>query len=153
MNRAMVITYEQVRSEMQAYIEASRTQFALKTVASKITSDPMEMGSFGKGGTKGMKGKNGQGDGESVKKGLHQNQSPNSNQDVVHWHCGKKGHLEHRMLVESKESIQLWWNSKRRRPRKTNRQGSRLIGTRRTTCSGGATTATSSCELSRLGVD
>ena len=43
-NRARLITNEQVRSELQAYIEACRSQFALKTVASKITSDPMDGG-------------------------------------------------------------------------------------------------------------
>ena len=71
MNRARLITYEQVRSEIQAYIGARRRQFALKTVVSKIMSDPMEVDSFGK---------KGKGD-------------PNPNKDVVCWHCGKKGHL------------------------------------------------------------
>ena len=49
-HRARPITYEQVRSEIQANIEARRNQFAVKTVASRITSDPMEVDSFGKGG-------------------------------------------------------------------------------------------------------
>ena len=81
MNRARLITYEQVRSYIQVNIVASRSHFALKTVASKITSDPMEVDSFGTGGKKGKMGKKdkkGKGDGENVKKGgQHQNQSPN----------------------------------------------------------------------------
>ena len=60
------------------------------------------------------------------------------------------------MLIESEGSLQLWWNSKQRRQRKTEerlRQLSSLVRTRRTRCSGGTTTATGSCELSGLGVD
>ena len=74
----------------------------------------MEVDSFGKGGKRGKrgkKGKKGKGDGKSGKKeGQHQNQGPNPNKDVVCWHCAKKGHFEQRVLVESKESIQLRWN-------------------------------------------
>ena len=65
MKRARLITYEQVRSEIQADIEARRSQFAFKTVATESTPDPMEVDSFGKGGKKGKKGK---GDGKSGKK-------------------------------------------------------------------------------------
>ena len=68
MNRARLITNEQVPSEIQAYTEARRRQFAFKTVATQSTSDPMEVDSFGKGGKKGKKGKKGNGDGKSVKK-------------------------------------------------------------------------------------
>ena len=60
MNLARLIGYDQVRSEIQAYIEARRSQFAFKTVAAKNTSDPMDVDSFGKGGKKGkVDGKNG----------------------------------------------------------------------------------------------
>ena len=38
MNRAQLITYEHIRSEIQAHIEARRSQFAFKTVAPKNTS-------------------------------------------------------------------------------------------------------------------
>ena len=55
MNCARLITYEQVRSEIQAYIEARRSQFALNTVATKRTSCPMEVESFGTGGKKGKR--------------------------------------------------------------------------------------------------
>ena len=55
MNRARLITYEQVRSEIQAYVEARRSQFAFQTVAAKNTSDPMDVGSFGKGSKKARK--------------------------------------------------------------------------------------------------
>ena len=48
MNRTRLITCEQVRSKIQAYIEARRSQCAFKTGAPKSTSDPMEVGSFGK---------------------------------------------------------------------------------------------------------
>ena len=57
MHRARLIMYEQVRSEIQAYMEARRSQFAFKTVVSKIPSDPMEVDNFGKGGKKGKKEK------------------------------------------------------------------------------------------------
>ena len=81
MNRARLITYEQVRSEIEAYIEARRSQFAFKTVSTKSTSDPMEVDSFGKGGKKGKKGK---GDGKSGKKeGQHQNQNQNPSNDII----------------------------------------------------------------------
>ena len=110
MSRARLITYEQVRSEIQAHMDA------LKTVASEITSDPTEADSFGKGGKKDKKGKKGKGDGKNVKKeSQHQNLSPNPNNDAVCWHCGKKEPFEHRMLVESKESVQYQWTSKQRR--------------------------------------
>ena len=56
MNRARLITWEQVRSEIQAYIEARRSQFAFKTGATKSTSDPMEVDSFGKGARKARTG-------------------------------------------------------------------------------------------------
>ena len=90
MKCARQITYEQVRNEIQAYIEDRRSQFAFKIVVSKITSDPMEVDSFGKGGKQGKKGKKGKGDGKNVgQEGQHQNQSPNPNEDVVCWHYGK----------------------------------------------------------------
>ena len=57
MNRARLITYEQVRSGIQAYIEARRSQFSFKTVAPKSTSDPVDADSFGKSDKKGKKGK------------------------------------------------------------------------------------------------
>ena len=61
--------------------EVRRSQFAFKTVATKSTSHPMEVGKKGKG------------DGKSVKKeGQHQNQNLNPNKDVC-WHFGKNGHL------------------------------------------------------------
>ena len=66
MNCARLITYEQVRSGIQAYTEARRSQVAFKTVATKNTSDPMEVDSFGGGGKKGKKGK--KGDGKSGKR-------------------------------------------------------------------------------------
>ena len=56
MIRARLITYEQVRSEIQAYTEARRSHFAFKTVAAKNTSDPMDVDSFGNGDKKGNKG-------------------------------------------------------------------------------------------------
>ena len=43
MNRARPITHEQVRIEIQAYIEALQSQFEFKTVAAKSTSDPMDV--------------------------------------------------------------------------------------------------------------
>ena len=49
MNHARLITYEQVPSEIQAYTEARRRQFAFKTVAAKNTSDPMDVDSCGEG--------------------------------------------------------------------------------------------------------
>ena len=89
MNCARLITYEQVRSGIQAYTEARRSQVAFKTVATKSTSDPMEVGSFGRLGKKGKKRKKGKGDGKNGKKeGQHQNQNPSPSKDVVCWHYG-----------------------------------------------------------------
>ena len=99
MNRARLITYEQVRSEIQTYIEARQSQFAFKTVAAKNISDPMDVDRFGK------KGKKGKGDGKNGKKGgtgQNQSQNPNTNLGVVCWLCGKKGHL----------STECWSNPK-----------------------------------------
>ena len=92
MNRARLTTYEQVRSEIQAYIEARRSQIAFKTVVPKSTSDPVEVDSFGKGSKKGKKGK---GDVKNGKK-ESQHQNPNPSKDVVCWHCGniKRAALE-----------------------------------------------------------
>ena len=60
----------------------------------KSTSDPMEVGSFGRGGKKGKKRKKGKGDGKNGKKeGQHQNQNPSPSKDVVCWHCGEKSGL------------------------------------------------------------
>ena len=59
MNRARRITYEQVRSEMQANMQARRSQFAFKTVVAKSTSDPMDVASFGKCGRKAGKARKG----------------------------------------------------------------------------------------------
>ena len=53
MNRARLITYEQVRGEIQGYIGARHSQVAAKTVAAKNTSDPMDVDSFGNDGNKG----------------------------------------------------------------------------------------------------
>ena len=85
MNSARLITHEQVRSEIQAFMEeVRRSQFALKTVASKITSDPMEVDSFGKGSkTKARRARKEKvmSDGRNVKKeGQHQNQTSESKQ-------------------------------------------------------------------------
>ena len=91
MNRARLITYEQVRSETQAYTKARRGRFAFKTVATKRTSHQKEVYSFGNGS---KKGKNGKGVGLSGKKeGQRQDQNPNPSKDVVCWHYGKKSHL------------------------------------------------------------
>ena len=71
-------------------MEARRSQFALRTVASNITSDLTEVDGFGKGSKKGKKGK---GDVKNGKKeGQHQNQNPNPSQAAVGWHWGKQGH-------------------------------------------------------------
>ena len=70
MNRARLITYEQFRSEIQAYIEVPPKSVR---IAAKNASDPMGVDSCGTGGKKGKKGK---GDGRNGKKeGKGQNQS------------------------------------------------------------------------------
>ena len=84
MNRARLITYEQVRGAIQAYIAALRSQFALKTVAAKNIADPMDVDRLGKGGKMG---------GKKGAKGQHLSQNPSPNKDVVCWHCGKMGHF------------------------------------------------------------
>ena len=142
MNRARLITYEQVGSEIQAYFETIRSPFAFKTVAAKNTSDPIDVDSIGKGG------KNGKREG----KGQHQSQNPNQSNDVVCWHCGKRGHLS---TEETQKSVWVRWSPQQRRQRKTeerHRQRSRFVGTGITSCNGGTAAATSSCEHSGLGV-
>ena len=79
-NRARLITSEQVRCEIQAYIEARRSQFAFKTVAAKHTSDPMDVDNIGKGSKKG---------GKKGGKGQNQSQNPNPNKEIVCWLSGK----------------------------------------------------------------
>ena len=81
MNRARLITYGQVRNEIQAYTEARRSQFAFKSVAAKNTPDPMDVESFGDG--KGTKGK-GNGEGKKCKsqtQSQNQDQTSNSSKD------------------------------------------------------------------------
>ena len=90
MSSARLITFEQVRSEIQAHTEARRGRFAFKRVAAKNTSDPMDVDSFGKGGEKGKKGKGECKNGKKRSKGESQN--PNPSKDVC-GHSGKKGHL------------------------------------------------------------
>ena len=99
MNRVRLGTYEQVRSGIQAFIEARRSQFAFKTGATKSTS-------------------------QSV------GQIQRINPTLV--------------AIKTKEAKE----NRRELPR----QRSRLFGTGRTSCSG-STTATSSGELSGVGVD
>ena len=86
MNRARLITYEQVRSVIQAYIEAHRSQFAFKTVAAKNTSDPIDVDSLSKSGKKGKRGKSDGKNGNKGRKGQHQSQNPNSHNEVLSWH-------------------------------------------------------------------
>ena len=93
MDRKRLIMYEQVRSEIQAYVVACRSHFTFKTDAAKNTSGPMNVDPFGRGGKRGKKGK---GDGKNGKKGgkgHNQSHSPNPNKEVFCWHCGKQVHL------------------------------------------------------------
>ena len=91
MNRARLITNEQVRSEIQAYLEGPPKP--IRTQDSCIEEHIRSNG----GGQfwQGQERQEGQeSDGKNVKKeGQHQNQSPIPNKDTVCWHCGKKGHL------------------------------------------------------------
>ena len=96
MNRERLITFERVRSP--SLHEARRSSHS-----GKITSNPMEVDSFGKGGKKSKTSKKGKGDSKNGKKGgQNQNQNPNPSKDVVCWNCCKKGHL----------STQCWSNLK-----------------------------------------
>ena len=98
-NRIRRTTYEQGRSEIQAYIEASRSQFASKTVAVKITSDPMDVARAARRAARKARRKVAARKDAKVK---NQNQNPSTNNDAVCWHCGKKGHLK----------PECWWNPK-----------------------------------------
>ena len=131
MNRARLITYEQARSEIQAYIEARLSQFAFRTVAAKNTADPIDVDSFGKGGKKGKKGKKGEDDRTARKE------------------AKVKTRVRIRILARTLVGgrTECWSNSEER-----HRRRSGLVGTRRTSCWGGITTAPSSCEFSGLGV-
>ena len=80
MNRARLITYEQVRSETQAYIKARRGQFAFKTVATKRTSHPMEV--YRKVMVRVAR----------KKVNVRTRTRIQARTLFVGWHCGKKGH-------------------------------------------------------------
>lgn len=92
MNRARLPTYDNVRAEIQAYIEARRSQFAFRPAARN--PDAMDVDSFSrKGGKKG-----GKGDGRGNNKGgKNKNGKGTKGQQNVGdrecWNCGKKGHL------------------------------------------------------------
>ena len=83
MNSARLIMHEQVRSEIQAHIEARQSKFAFKTVAAKNTSDPMNVDSFGTGGKKCKTVKGDDKNGKKGGKGQNQSQNPNPCKDVV----------------------------------------------------------------------
>ena len=68
-----LITYEQVRSEIQAYIEARRSQFAFKTVATKSTSGPTVRQLWQRRQEREVMGNSGK------KEGQYQRQHPNPN--------------------------------------------------------------------------
>ena len=85
MIRARLITYEKVRSEIQAYIEARRSQ--APQIRWKWTALVQEA-------RKSRKARKGKVMAKSAKnEGQHQNQNPNLSKDTVCWHCGKKSHL------------------------------------------------------------
>ena len=81
----------------------------------------MDVESFGEGGKKGKK----QGDGKCAKKGgkgQTQCQNPNTNKEVVCWHCGTKMPPQYGMLVEPKEPVWFRRRSTQRRQRTTEQQ-------------------------------
>ena len=83
MSRARQITYEQNRSESQAYIEVRRGHFVCKTVASKNTSDPMDVDGFGKGDKKDKKEKDDDKNAKKGGKGKNRSQNPNPNKEII----------------------------------------------------------------------
>ena len=103
MNRTRLTTYEQVRSEIQSYIEARRSQFAFKTVATKERLRSNGCEGLWLSGKKCKKGKSDGKNGKEGGKGQNQTES-----DVVRWHCEKNGRLSTGMLVEPKEPFWLW---------------------------------------------
>ena len=100
MNRARITTYDQVRAEIQAYIEARRSQFALKVGAGARNPDAMDVDSFarwgkgGKGTDKGKKGGKASAPPAAHPKGGGRSQaaSTDKNKEIECWNCGKKGH-------------------------------------------------------------
>ena len=96
-NRARLITYKQVRSEIQAYTSSPPKSIRIHdSCCTEIFRSDGDEGSFVKGGMKGNKGKKGKGDSKNDKKedkGENQSQNPNPSMDAVCWHCGEKGHL------------------------------------------------------------
>ena len=98
MNRARLIT---VRPGSKQNTRLKSVEVAFKTVVTKSSSDPYKGGQLWLR-RQGMAGK-GKGD---VKKGKkedqHQNENPNPSKDVALLS------LEHRMMVESRESVRSW---------------------------------------------
>ena len=88
MNRARLITHEQVRSEIQAHVEARRSQFALHQ---RSPQTRWRWTALAKEARRTRK--------EKVmvrtsRKNVNiRKKSPNPNKDAVCWQCGKKGHL------------------------------------------------------------
>ena len=100
MNRTRLSTYEAVRGEIQSFIEARRSQAALKTSqAGKKDPDAMEVDSLMKKGKgKGTKGKQ---SAPSSRSGPSQKPSASAqprtgekarSPQIECWNCGKKGH-------------------------------------------------------------
>ena len=97
MNRSRLSTYQQVRSEIQAFIEARRSQFALKDQGKKHP-DTMDVDIFvrhdggrgkGKGNGKGGKGK---GSGKASGKDRVADTGTERDKNLECWTCGKRGH-------------------------------------------------------------
>ena len=113
MNRARVITCDQVRNEIQAYIEARRSQFAFLAVAAKNTTDPTALDSFGTGGKEETRKRQAR---ERRRQGQERQRSgpePEPESDLqFQLGCSllalwKEGSLEHRTLGETQEQSGL----------------------------------------------
>ena len=90
MNRSRLRAYEQVRSEIDAYIGAKHSQGAISRSSGRKNDDPIDVDSFqkGKGKRKGKgKGKTG---GAGAGRGSHA--------EATCWNCGKPGHRQAEML-------------------------------------------------------
>jgi hypothetical protein len=90
MNRARLPTYDHVRAEIQAYIEARRSQGALGSRERPQGASPMEVDVFMKN-SKGSKG-GGKSKDKGKSKGNSTGKIGKQASDVECWNCGKKGH-------------------------------------------------------------